>query len=901
MVLPRAREVVVTDGRAFGAFVKDVLWRYFFSTYSSTNPIIISGKDLKVPSERIPAGIYISHASPALSVEIWASYEVGRMLGNGDGHWETSNGRGMSYSIMEMNPSVILSFPLVRDIHPSLTLKAATGLACDDQDDALSDTARSLETQIRARTICRIRDEQGSPSPERRSAAFSVGSRPVSSAPDHATALTNLAYARLKGADLAPNKRSTAADIREAAKLYHELLPLCPEGTCLRSVAAGANGADYVINGCNNLPIDASDEGIHLRRVILELCLLGHQQRPRALDKLAWVLQSRFQQHGNIDYLDTSIQLRRDAVSLCPEGHTGRACYLNNLAFSLVSRFRHQGKPNGLDEVISLDEEALRLRPVGHKYRGTSLDNLGLALVSRFHKRGNIDDITRAISLYREALTLFPPGHPCRDTTLNNLAFALDTRYDKLHVSKDLKEAIDLYRECLQSVRHDHPERHTYLQNPGFALCLRFMRTRENEDVEEAIQLCQESLAAVSLLHPSRHFGYMRLKDAYLSCYRILHDPADLSLAVENFRLASQHPTQGYPQRIIQAYNWTVVAKHHMGRGQQWSLASRLKTPVEDLESANPKLAHDYLDLSRRISNAAQSSATITDRAALIEQKPSTEDLQGNGKLREPHHVPLPSVALVDLNNLKDRFARAIRHASSMGPKVPRNDLIVLLRTVWDQIMLPIVNMMKKRVAPSFVTIGQGQPGAGKGKALLAVDSELELVHKLVPATANTTISGDAATRIGALEALEQNTWCTSLAMASRTLPYNSHFVMRDEHLTCLISWRNIFRTQFAFLSLVIPPSAIRRRPTNFRDSRVIGTLWEVDDSVAKHVVKAFYENLFADMEDGGVMDCTKAAWALNRATHAVKTKVPLEQRMVFHSYRKFVRCSMTPSSAHVL
>jgi hypothetical protein len=59
---------------------------------------------------------------------------------------------------------------------------------------------------------------------------------------------------------------------------------------------------------------------------------------------------------------------------------------------------------------------------------------------------------------------------------------------------------------------------------------------------------------------------------------------------------------------------------------------------------------------------------------------------------------------------------------------------------------------VKKRVDPSFVAIGQGQPGAGKGKALLAVDS------KLVPATANrTTISGDAATRAGALESLEDN------------------------------------------------------------------------------------------------------------------------------------------------
>jgi hypothetical protein len=61
----------------------------------------------------------------------------------------------------------------------------------------------------------------------------------------------------------------------------------------------------------------------------------------------------------------------------------------------------------------------------------------------------------------------------------------------------------------------------------------------------------------------------------------------------------------------------------------------------------------------------------------------------------------------------------------------------------------------------------------------------------------------------------------------------------------------------------------------------VVSTLWEVDDSVAKHVVEVFYKYMSLPKEEG-VMDCTKAAWALNCATHAVKTKVPLEQRMVF-------------------
>jgi len=932
--------------------------------------------------------------------------------------------------------------------------------------------------------------------------------------PDHAAALTNLAWTRLEGyirddledidtttalfrdaLALLPqrhpdhslslhnltealtwryNKKGTAADIREAVQLYHELLPLCPEGTFLRSIAAGENGVDYVIDECNDLPKDASDEGICLRRIVLELCQLGHQLRPAALDMLSSALKSRFIQRGNIDDLDEGIQFHREAVSLHPEEHPDRDTYLNNLALSLKVRFEHLGKPNDLDEAISLHEEALRLRPVGHKSRDFSLDNLGGALVARFHDRDDVDDIARAISLRREALTLRPPGHPDRDTTLSNLAHALHKRYYKLDASNDLNEAIDRYRESLRLKRLDHPRRHRTLFNLSSVLCSRFKQTQKNEDIEEAITLCQEALASLPSLYPDRYFSYMWLQEAYLSRYRVQHNLPDLSLAIENFRLASRHPTQGFPRRITEAIDWARQAEvyqhesaleayhtcfelfnsHVMtrssiisrreaasafhdaqslpvdaascairrgnlrhavelaeqGRGQQWSLASRLKTPVEDLESASPKLAHDFLELSKRVSDAAQSSATITDRAAadqaetkyrkFVEQweavvaeirklqtfsrfllPPSYEDLQAAARhgpviiliasqyscsaiivptSGEPRHVSLSSITLADLMILKDRFTRAIRHASRMNPAETRTDLIVLLRILWDEIMLPIVNvfenvlklkrrsriwlcptaaftsiplhaanpfltkadrskepcledlyvcsytptlsalvrsrqMMKRHITPSFVAIGQGQPGAGKGKALLAVDSELELVNKLVPATANRiTISGDEATRAGALEALERNTWVHLACHGKQdpTQPYNSHFVMRDEHLTLLdIMDRYIPHAEFAFLSACHTAVGDKETPdevihlaaglqfSGFKS--VVGTLWEVDDAVAKHIVEAFYKYMFHPREEG-VMDCTKAAWALNCATHAVKTKVPLEQRMVF-------------------
>ncbi|KAG1749586.1 CHAT domain-containing protein [Suillus occidentalis] len=1106
---------------------------------------VIRGKNLQVPSQRIPAGIYVSininsqkrwksaigvlssedsavwgdtvtlslDASPVLSVEIRASYEADPMLGRGEviGKLQMSWDELLNYRDEPFD----LFFPPVYDVHPSLTLKAVVVRACDDQDGALSDSLADCEMARHTDAgHAQFAKYTRSKRVSRLNAAVEhfqvVLDQCPASHPDHAAALTNLAWARLLGyirndlqdidttisifrdaLALRPqhhpdrplslynltealnwryDKKNTAADIREAAQLYHELLPLCPEGTYLHSIAAGA-GADYVIDECNDLPTDASDEGICLRRVVLELCAVGHQRRPRALDKLSHALRSRFIQSGNIDDLDEGIQFLREAVSLCPEGHTDRDLYLNDLAVSLGDyRFHHQGNPNDLDEAISLHEEALRLRPVGHKYRDSSLDNLGGVLVTRFNKRGARNDITRAISLYREALTLCPPGHPSRDTTLNNLALALMTRYDKLDVSEDLNAAIDLYRESLVL---DDPERHVTLYNLSGALCSRFRHTRKNDDVKEAINLCQEILETLPSLHPDRYFSYMWLQGAYLSRYEVQLNPADLSLAVENFRLASGHPTQGFPYRIQTALKWVAAAESHQhdsaleayqvclelfdshvmtrssiisrreaatafhraqslpvdaasyairrgnflravelmeqGRGQQWSLVSRLRTPLEDLESTSPELARKVSELNKRLAGA-QGSAGSTDRAAadraatkyraLTRQweaavdeirnlkdfsrfllPPAYEDLQAAARhgpviifiasqyscgaiivptSGDPHHVPLSSIALADLTILKERFTGAIRNASRMNPTQPRNDLIVLLRIVWNEIMLPVVNvlenflklkrhsriwlcptaaftsiplhaahpfltkpdrskepcledlyicsytptlsalvrsrqMTKKRVTPSFVTIGQGQPGAGKGKALLAVDNELELVRELVPATAKrTTISGDAATRAGALKTLEENTWVHLACHGKQdpAQPYHSHFVMRDEHLTLLdIMERDIPHAEFAFLSACHTAVGDKETPdevvhlaaglqfAGFKS--VVGTLWEVDDSVAKHVVEAFYKYMFHPKE-AGVMDCTKAAWALNCATHSVKTKVPLEQRMVF-------------------
>ncbi|KIK35619.1 hypothetical protein CY34DRAFT_565559 [Suillus luteus UH-Slu-Lm8-n1] len=107
-------------------------------------------------------------------------------------------------------------------------------------------------------------------------------------------------------------------------------------------------------------------------------------------------------------------------------------------------------------------------------------------------------------------------------------------------------------------------------------------------------------------------------------------------------------------------------------------------------------------------------------------------------------------ITLADLTTLKDRFTRKIRLASRMNPAETRTDLIILLRTVWDEIMLPIVNILvlyvcSYEVCHCVLCRNRTRPTGCKERQGI-----LGYRH-------------DAATRAGALQAVEENA-CVHLA-----------------------------------------------------------------------------------------------------------------------------------------
>jgi hypothetical protein len=210
--------------------------------------------------------------------------------------------------------------------------------------------------------------------------------------PDHPVSILDLCMA-LK---MCHSHRKSCADLREVVELYHSLLPLCVEGSYLQL---------RVIEECNALPGDTSDESIMLRRTVLKHCRPQHPYRAHTLNRLAEVLYTSFRRSGNIDHIQEAVDLSREALAECP-ARGGRSFFLSVLSDTLELRFHRLRYPNDINECISLNREALTLRPLGHPARHTSLNNLSKALKARYIYNGNTTDIEEAIHLDRAAYDL---------------------------------------------------------------------------------------------------------------------------------------------------------------------------------------------------------------------------------------------------------------------------------------------------------------------------------------------------------------------------------------------------------------------------------------------------------------------------------------------------------------
>ncbi|KAG1744133.1 TPR-like protein [Suillus paluster] len=708
-------------------------------------------------------------------------------------------------------------------------------------------------------------------------------------------------------------QRGSSSDLDEAIELYRAALLLCPSGHNDRSISLN-NLARSLIDRFNQRgTLSDLDDAIEHHRAALLLCPPGHSLRSMSLNNLAISLRNRFHQCGTLSDLDEAIELNQAALLLCPPGHSDRSMSLNNLATSLRDRFRRCGALSELDDAIEFNRAALLLHPPGHSDRSMSLNNLANSLYDRFHQHGALFELDDAIELHRAALLLRPPdsstGMSYR-TWMNHLGSIWNSPASlmqhlvailMLPKSWTALKFLDRHVALLSSsLRHFDvfKEATSSLAMDAFSCSIRY------GDLMTAVELVEQGRAVFWT-----HLARFRTPIDELS---LSGDPG-ATLADEFKRLSFRlHQSPQIRQLTMQ---WDdVVSRIRMLPDFSHFL---LPPPFSGLQKAadeGPVI----------VVNASQYSCD-----ALI--------IFG---FRDPVHIPL-DITQTEVSELSSEFQSL---AEEFGSSDHQQELASILRELWklyleskveygsriwwcptaEFTLLPLhaagpyekkkdnlphiyissytptlAALIRARQQVSgdtsmqhFVAVGQANPD--RGKALRCVAPELAVVaQRLSPLVSFTSLEDSGATVQGALDALRHNQWLhlACHGMPNRKQPFESSFAMRDGPLmiTDIIRshWQN---PEFAFLSAChttvgdetsLDESIHLAAAMQFSGFRsVIGSMWSVDDDVARQVVSAFYGNL---VDGSGRLECTRAAVALQKAVKSLrKMKIPLEQQIVF-------------------
>ncbi|KAG1824870.1 CHAT domain-containing protein [Suillus subaureus] len=734
--------------------------------------------------------------------------------------------------------------------------------------------------------------------------------------PDRFDSLTNLALNLVDRFQ----QWGILSDLDEAIELNRTGLSLCPPGHPDRSMSlhnlALSLGSRFKQRG---IPSDL-DEAIELYLDALLLRPHGHSQRSSSLHNLALSLRDRFEQRGIPSDLDRAIGLNRAALHLRPHGHSDRPMSLNSLAIDLKERFRQRGIMSDLDEAIELHRAALEFLPLYHSNRSMFLNNLALSLVYRFPQQNVQPDLDEVFSLY---LQLSHLSHAASRTDLSIAklwaAFADILNHDSaLLAYKTALKFLDQRVALLSSSSHHFDvirEAVSSLATDAFSCSVR------HDALTTAVELVEQGRAVFW---------------TQLARFRTPLDELSVS-GDTGTTLAEEFKRLSF--RLRNTFDRSTEDKSPQIRqlAMQWDdVISRIRILPDFSRFLLPPLFSDLQKVAEEgpviIVNASQYSCDAliilsgqgpvhvpldTAQVKVSELSSEFQSLAGQFGSSDHEHK-LVGILRKLWNDIVDPVVEALRELNvrpgsriwwcptaeftllplhAAGPYEKHKDNLSHIYISSYTPTLTTLVRARQRVSRDaspqhFVAIGQGNPD--RGRELKCVTPELAVVaQRLQPVVSSfTSLEDSDATVRGALDALNHNQWLhlACHGVPNRTQPFESSFAMRDGPLMIKdiirSDWQN---SEFAFLSACHTTVGDENSPdesihlaaamqfSGFRS--VIGSMWSVDDDVARQVVSAFYGHL---VDSSGRLDCTRAAVALHKAMKSLRKKIPLEQQIVF-------------------
>ncbi|KAG2141962.1 TPR-like protein [Suillus clintonianus] len=714
-------------------------------------------------------------------------------------------------------------------------------------------------------------------------------------------------------------QRGVPSDLDEAIELHQAALLICPPGHFLRQTSLNNLGMGlYDRFQHRGVPSDL-DEAIELQRATLLISPPGHSDRPTSLSSLGISLRNRFTQQGVPSDLDEAIELQEAALLICPPGHSFRPTSLHNLGTSLYNRFTQRGVPSDLDEAIELHQAALLLYPHGHSNRSLSLISLAFCLYERFEQRGAASDLDEAFGLYAQ-LSHIAHAVSRMDLTAAKLwaASAEETNHDSVLVA--YQTALKFLNQHV-TILSSSPLHFDIVGMATASLGMdAFSCSVRHGALTTAVEMMEQG-RAVFWTHLARFRTPLdELSMSGDTGAALAEEIKQLSFRLRNaFDRSTEDPSPQIRQLTMQ---WEdVISRIRMLPDFPRFLLPPLFSDLQKSAEEGPVVIVNASQYScdALIVLSGQDPVHVPLHIVQTEVSELSSEFQSlSGQFGSSNHLyKLVNILRKLWRDVVDSVVQALKeskvHPGSRIWWCPTADFTLLplhaagpyeekkdnLSDIYISSYTPtLATLVHARQQVSgdaspqrFVAIGQGNPQGAK--ALEYVVPELAVVARiLAPVVSVTSLADGDATVEGALDALNHNQWLhlACHGMPNRQQPFESSFAMRDGPLmikdVIRSNWQN---PQFAFLSAchttvggeMSPDESIHLAAamqfSGFRS--VIGSMWSVDDEVARQVVSAFYRNL---VDGSGRLDCTRAAVALHKAVKSLRKKIPLEQQIVF-------------------
>ncbi|KAG2014151.1 hypothetical protein CC2G_010994 [Coprinopsis cinerea AmutBmut pab1-1] len=433
----------------------------------------------------------------------------------------------------------------------------------------------------------------------------------------HLTVVNSLATALLDRFE----HQGEFSDLDEAISLYREAISSSSLSHVDRPFTLNNLAAALSARFKHKGTFQDLDEAIVLLREVLLLQTEHNPRRPETIHSLAGTLSSRFSYYGDFKDLEECISLHREVLSSTMPTYPLRFSTLNDLAGALLIRFEHLDNLRDLEECITLHHEALQLRPAPHPERPISMINLANALSTKFEKTTDFAVLEDCISLNEQALLLMPTGHPRRPISLNNLANALSKRFEHKGTREDINSCVELLRESLRLTTPSHPLRFALLNNLGGALRKRFHHSEIGSDLDMAFDLFREAAGC----EVGSMLDRLKVTKNWASCARTYRPQTRSEMDAHQHTVALLPRLASLDLTLQQRQNVLVHAKQissdtvrcAIERGELEMAVVFLATgrtvfwaqaPVERLKSSQPRLAQEFLDVSRQLEGAAPTS-----------------------------------------------------------------------------------------------------------------------------------------------------------------------------------------------------------------------------------------------------------------------------------------------------